>query len=77
MVYIIIFIFIKTTFKFIGTMATVLVKGLLGMLGPFYNNNKSTKKEEENKQFTKPQYSFKLGDVVLTPISIILGIDDP
>ena len=30
-------------------MATVLAKGLLGMLGPFYSNNKSTKKKEENK----------------------------
>ena len=43
------FIFIKATFKFIGIMVTVLAKGLLGMLGPFYSNNKSAKKEEENK----------------------------
>ena len=34
-------------------MATVLVKELLGMLGLFYSNNKSTKKKEESKQFTK------------------------
>ena len=58
-------------------MATVPAKGLLGILGPFYNNNKSTKKEEENKQPTKPQHSFKLGDAVPTLIPIILGTDDP
>ena len=42
--------FIKATFKFIGIIATVLVKGLLGMLGLFYSDNKNTKKEEESKQ---------------------------
>jgi len=30
-------------------MAIVLVKGLLRMLGPFYNNNKGIGKEKENK----------------------------
>ena len=30
-------------------MVTVLAKELLGMLGPFYSDNESTKKEEENK----------------------------
>ena len=58
-------------------MATVLVKGLPGILGPFYSNNKSTKKEEESKQPTKLQRSSKLGDAVPTPIPIILGTNDP
>jgi len=30
-------------------MATVLAKGLLGMLGLFYNDGKGAKKGEENK----------------------------
>ena len=45
--------FIRATFKFVGTIVIVLVKGLLGMLGLFYSNNKSIKKEEENKQLAK------------------------
>ena len=49
----IILAFIKATFKFIEIMATVLVKGLLDILGPFYNNNKGTEKGEENKQLIK------------------------
>ena len=49
-VYIIILTFIGATFKFIGIMATVPLKGLLGMLGPFYNNSKGAKKGEESKQ---------------------------
>ena len=49
-VYIIILIFIKATFKFIGIIATVLLKGLLGMLGLFYNNSKGAKKGKESKQ---------------------------
>ena len=53
MVYMIILIFIKATFKFIEIMVIVLAKGLLGMLGLFYSNNKSAKKEEENKQLAK------------------------
>ena len=69
--------FIKATFKFIGTIVTVLVKGLLGILGPFYSNNKSAKKEKENKQFTKLQYFSELGDAVLTLIPIILGTNNP
>ena len=48
-VYTIIFTFIKTTFKFIGIIAIVPAKGLLGMLGLFYSNSKSTKKGEESK----------------------------
>ena len=49
-VYIIILAFIRATFKFIGIMAIVLVKGLLSILGPFYNNSKGTRKGEESKQ---------------------------
>ena len=49
-VYIIILAFIGVTFKFIGIMAIVLVKGLLSILGPFYNNSKGTRKGEESKQ---------------------------
>jgi len=30
-------------------MATVPVKGLLGILGPFYNNSKGVKEGEESK----------------------------
>jgi hypothetical protein len=52
-VYIIILAFIGATFKFIGTMATVPLKGLLGMLGPFYNNSKGARKGEESKQPVK------------------------
>ena len=48
-VYIIILAFIGATFKFIGIMAIVLLKGLLGMLGPFYNNSKGARKGEESK----------------------------
>ena len=53
MVYTIILIFIKTTFKFIGIMVIVPAKGLLGMLGPFYNNSKGIKKGEKSKQLIK------------------------
>ena len=49
-VYIIILAFIGATFKFIGIIAIVLLKGLLGILGPFYNNSKGAKKGEESKQ---------------------------
>ena len=49
-VYTIILIFIGATFKFIGIIATVLLKGLLGMLEPFYNNSKGAKKGEKSKQ---------------------------
>ena len=45
----IILIFIKTTFKFIGIMVTVSVKGLLRMLGPFYNDSEGIKKGEKSK----------------------------
>ena len=30
-------------------MVTVLAKGLLGISGPFYSDNKSVKKKKENK----------------------------
>jgi hypothetical protein len=48
-VYIIILAFIRATFKFIEIIATVLPKGLLGILGPFYNNSKGARKGEESK----------------------------
>ena len=49
-VYIIILAFIGATFKFIGIIATVPLKGLSGMLGLFYNNSKGARKGEESKQ---------------------------
>jgi uncharacterized membrane protein len=49
-VYIIILAFIGATFKFIGIMAIVLLKELLGILGLFYNNSKGARKGEESKQ---------------------------
>ena len=52
-VYIIILAFIEATFKFIEIIAIVPLKGLLGMLGPFYNNSKGTKKGEKSKQPVK------------------------
>jgi len=57
--YIIILIFIGATFKFIAIMAIVLAKGLLGILGPFYNNSKGARKGEESKQPIKLQSSPK------------------
>jgi len=47
--YIIILAFIKTTFKFIEIIETILAKGLLGILGLFYNDSESVKKGEESK----------------------------
>jgi len=76
-VYIIILIFIGATFKFIEIIVIILAKGLLGMLGLFYNNNKGAGKEEESKQSIKPQSSPKLGHAILTPTFIILGTDNP
>ena len=58
-------------------MATVLVKGLLGILGLFYNNSKGTKKGEESKQPIKPQSSPKLGYAILTLTPITLGTNNP
>ena len=48
-VYIIILAFIGATFKFIGIIAIAPAKGLLGILGLFYNNNKGTKRGKESK----------------------------
>ena len=58
-------------------MATVLVKGLLGILGLFYNNGKGARKEEESKQPTKPRSSPKPGHAILTPTLIMLGTNNP
>jgi len=76
-VYIIILAFIGVTFEFIGIMATVSPKGLLDMLGPFYNNSKGARKGEESKQPIKPQSSLKPGDAILAPTPITLGTDNP
>ena len=75
-VYIIILAFIGVTFEFIGIMATVLLKGLLGILGPFYNNSKGARKGEESKQPIKLRSSLKLGDVILALTPVILGTDN-
>jgi len=75
-VYTIILIFIGATFKFIRIMAIVLAKGLLGMLGPFYNNSEGARRGEESKQPVKLQVSPKLGDVILTLTPIILGTNN-
>jgi len=58
-------------------MAIVLVKGLLGILGLFYNNNKGTKKGEESKQPIKPRSSPKLGPIILILTPIMLGTNNP
>jgi hypothetical protein len=55
----------------------VLVKGLLGILGLFYNNSKGTKKGGESKKPIKPRSSPKLGDVILTLTSIALETNNP
>jgi len=34
---------------FIEIIVTILVKGFLGILGPFYNNSEGVKKGEESK----------------------------
>ena len=58
-------------------MATVLAKGLLGILSPFYNNSEGAKKGEESKQLVKLQSSSKPGDAILTLIPITSGTDNP
>jgi hypothetical protein len=58
-------------------MVTVLVKGLPGILGLFYNNGKGTKKREESKQPIKPRSSPKLGHTILTLTPVTLGTDNP
>jgi uncharacterized membrane protein len=75
-VYTIILAFIRATFEFI-IMAIVLVKGLPGILGLFYNNSKGARKGEESKQPIKPRSSSKLGYVILTLTPAILGTDNP
>jgi len=75
-VYTIILAFIGATFKFIGIMATAPAKGLLGILGPFYNNSKGARRGKESKQPVKPQVSPKLGDAIPTPTPITLGTDN-
>ena len=57
-------------------MAIVLVKGLLGMLGLFYNDSKGTKKGEESKQPIKPRSSPKLGYTIPTLTPATLGTDN-
>ena len=54
----------------------VPVKGLLGILGLFYNNNKGIKKGEESKQPVELRNFFKLGHTILTLTLVILGIND-
>jgi len=53
-------------------MAIVPAKGLLGILGLFYNNSERAKKEEESKQLVEPRSSPKLGHVIPTLISTML-----
>ena len=57
-------------------MAIVPLKGLLGMLGLFYNNSKGAKKGKESKQPIKPQSSLKLGDAILALTPVILGTNN-
>jgi hypothetical protein len=75
-VYIIILIFIEATFKFIEVIVIVLLKGLLGILGPFYNNNKGARKGEESKQPIKLRSSLKPGDIILALTPVILGTNN-
>jgi len=58
-------------------MATVLAKGLLGILGPFYDDGKGARKGEESKQPVKPRSSPKLGHAILTLTPTTLGTDNP
>jgi len=75
--YIIILTFIGTTFKFIEMMATIPVKGLLEILGLFYNNSKGVKKEKENKQSIELQSSPELRHTILTLTPVILETNNP
>jgi len=75
-IYIIILTFIEAIFKFIKIIVTVPAKGLLGMLGLFYNNSKGIKKGEESKQPIKLQSSFKLRHAILILTTIMLGINN-
>ena len=75
-VYTIILIFIRATFKFIGIIVIVLLKELPGILGLFYNNSEGARKGEESKQPIELQSSLKLGDAILALTSIILGTNN-
>ena len=57
-------------------MAIVLLKGLLGILGLFYNNSKGARKGEESKQPIKLRSSLKPGDIILALTPVILGTDN-
>ena len=74
--YTIILAFIRATFKFI-IIAIVLVKGLSGILGLFYNNSKGARKREESKQPIKPRSFPKLGHTILTLTPVMLGTNNP
>ena len=76
-VYTIILIFIEATFKFIKIIVIVPVKGLLEMLGLFYNNNKGARRGEESKQPIKPRSSSNLGDAIPTLTPVTLGTNNP
>jgi len=54
----------------------VPVKGLLGILGLFYNNSEGIKKEEESKQSIELRSSLKLRHAILTLTPIMSGIDN-
>jgi len=56
--------------------ATVSIKGLLRILGLFYNDTKDTKKGEESKQPIKLRSFFKLRHIILTLTPAILRIDN-
>ena len=55
----------------------VPVKGLLGILGLFYNNSEGIKKEEESKQSIELRSSLKLRHAILTLTFIILETNNP
>jgi hypothetical protein len=57
-------------------MAIVLLKGLLGILGLFYNNSKGARKGEESKQPIKPQSSLKPEDIILALTPATLGTNN-
>ena len=58
-------------------MVIVLLKGLLGILGLFYDNSNSARKGEESKQPIKLRSSLKLGDAILALTPATLGTNNP
>jgi len=56
--------------------AIVLAKGLLEILGLFYNNSESARKGEESKQLVKLRSFSKLGHVILTLTYVMLKTND-